>query len=118
MKMLLHASSYSLRMQSSLRVTYVDFNNAHFTPNRRVTLTINIRQNMILNFLCFLENVDIWCIGILTYEFLTGDPPSYSENQGATYQKIVCENVDFSSKAAKKYISPIAQDFMSKVCSM
>ena len=40
------------------------------------------------------SHVDIWCLGVLMYEFLTGKAPFYSKNQEETYSKI--RNVQLS----------------------
>lgn len=54
--------------------------------------------------------VDLWCLGILCYEFLVGRPPFESNNQTATYQKISALNVDYPS-----YLSIGAKDLISGV---
>ncbi len=38
------------------------------------------------------QNVDLWCLGVLTYEFCVGNPPFESETHNATYHRI--RNVD------------------------
>ncbi|RWR99000.1 hypothetical protein B4U79_05616, partial [Dinothrombium tinctorium] len=40
------------------------------------------------------EKVDLWCLGVLTYEFLVGKPPFETEDATQTYTRIV--NVDFT----------------------
>jgi serine/threonine protein kinase len=34
------------------------------------------------------EKVDIWCLGVLCYEFLAGQPPFEAEGQQATFNRI------------------------------
>ena len=58
----------------------------------------------------YTEKVDLWCVGILTYEFLVGRPPFETEDANQTYKKIVTVDYKFPD-----YITDIAQDFISKV---
>ncbi|XP_015681945.1 aurora kinase B-B, partial [Protobothrops mucrosquamatus] len=41
------------------------------------------------------EKVDLWCIGILCYEFLVGTPPFESECHSETYRRIVSVDLRF-----------------------
>lgn len=57
------------------------------------------------------QNVDIWSLGVLCFEFLVGKPPF--EEQGsydATYKRI--KNVDL---IFPDYISSLARDLITKV---
>ena len=57
------------------------------------------------------ENVDLWSLGILCYEFLVGSPPFEDQSSyKATYKKIA--NVDLKFPA---YVSAEAQDLIRKV---
>ncbi len=38
---------------------------------------------------------DIWCLGVLCYEFLAGKPPFEAEGQQATYANITTVNYRF-----------------------
>ncbi|RWS10614.1 serine/threonine-protein kinase Aurora-2-like isoform X1 [Dinothrombium tinctorium] len=40
------------------------------------------------------EKVDLWCLGVLTYEFLVGKPPFETEDATQTYRRII--NVDYT----------------------
>jgi serine/threonine protein kinase len=55
------------------------------------------------------ETADIWCIGVLLYEFLVGSPPFEAEGQKATYRRI--SNVDLRFPNS---ISPGAKDLISR----
>ncbi|XP_054710777.1 aurora kinase B-like [Uloborus diversus] len=54
--------------------------------------------------------VDLWCLGILCYEFLVGKPPFESETQNDTYSKIKKCEIYFPD-----YISAQAKDFILRV---
>ena len=56
------------------------------------------------------HRVDVWTLGVLTYEFITGHPPFEAEGKGATYRKITTVDIDYPS-----YMSLEAKDFISKV---
>jgi len=57
------------------------------------------------------HSVDIWALGILTYEFLTGSPPFESEGSTTlTYQRIKALDIKFPS-----YIPKDACDFIKKL---
>ena len=55
------------------------------------------------------ETADIWCIGVLLFEFLVGSPPFEAEGQKATYRRI--SNVDLRFPNS---ISPGAKDLISR----
>ncbi|KAJ8919216.1 hypothetical protein NQ315_012204 [Exocentrus adspersus] len=52
--------------------------------------------------------VDHWCLGVLCFEFLTGNPPFESKDSESTYRKIRCVDVvfpDYMTSGAKDLIS-------------
>lgn len=53
------------------------------------------------------ERVDHWCLGVLAYEFLVGQPPFETEDNHATYSKIASVDYIFPS-----YVNDLAQDFI------
>jgi len=56
--------------------------------------------------------VDIWSIGVLTYEFLVGSPPFDSVSKSKTFQKIKKVEIQFPdhmSELAKSFIKSILQ---------
>jgi len=57
--------------------------------------------------------VDHWCLGILCYEFLTGQPPFLSGSTQETYAKIKALNIQWPEQ-----IKPGARDLISKVIFM
>ena len=56
------------------------------------------------------KNVDVWCLGILLYEFLVGNPPFESPDQHSTYKRIVKCDYRFPD-----HVSAGARDLVGKV---
>jgi len=44
------------------------------------------------------HTVDIWCLGVLMYEFLVGSPPFEARDQKGTYQRIVARDIRWPMK--------------------
>ena len=55
-------------------------------------------------------NVDVWALGVLTYEFLCGHPPFEAEGHSETYRRIVRVDLKFPP-----HVSPEAQDFVRRL---
>ncbi len=58
----------------------------------------------------YTETVDLWCLGVLTYEFLVGKPPFENDDTTQTYSRIVEVKYTFPD-----HVSELARDFVSKV---
>lgn len=58
----------------------------------------------------YTESVDEWALGVLAYEFLTGDPPFYAETRKETYENIIESDVEFPS-----YLDEDAKSFVRKL---
>ncbi|CAG7828613.1 unnamed protein product [Allacma fusca] len=56
------------------------------------------------------ERVDLWCLGVLCYEFLVGNPPFETHDRAATYKKIA--ELSFTYP---KWVSLEAQRFINKI---
>ncbi|XP_077171877.1 aurora kinase C-like [Paroedura picta] len=56
------------------------------------------------------EKVDLWCIGILCYEFLVGHPPFESASHSETYRRILAVDLKFPS-----FVPEGARDLISKL---
>ncbi|XP_043934139.1 aurora kinase C-like [Protopterus annectens] len=56
------------------------------------------------------EKVDHWCIGVLCYEFLVGNPPFESPSHSETYKRITKVDLHFPS-----YMSEGAKNLISKL---
>lgn len=62
----------------------------HAPDNRRETLcgTLDYLPPEMVENKEHNNKVDIWSLGILCYEFLTGNPPFEAEGNSATYERI------------------------------
>ena len=56
------------------------------------------------------NNVDLWCLGVLIYEFCCGSPPFESRTQKETFMKIKKVSVEFPP-----YLSEDVKDLISKL---
>ena len=56
------------------------------------------------------EKVDLWCLGVLCYEFLVGKPPLEADGNTATYHRISKIDLHFPP-----HVSAGANDLISKV---
>jgi serine/threonine protein kinase len=95
------------------RIKIGDFGWAvHAPSNKRQTLcgTLDYLPPEMIEGQVHDHNVDIWALGVLMYEFLTGRPPFESQTQRETYSKIT--NIKFKFPS---YVSPSAQDLICKL---
>jgi len=58
------------------------------------------------------HSVDLWCLGVLMYEFLFGHPPFEAEDQNKTYERIAKVDLKFSSRVP---ISDSAKDLIQRL---
>lgn len=59
------------------------------------------------------EKIDIWAVGILTYELLTGSAPFTGQNEKDTYSNIT--GLDLQCNQIYESVSVEAKDFISKI---
>merc|ERR1711881_209898 len=56
------------------------------------------------------EKVDLWSLGVLTYEFLVGKPPFEAENNNETYRRITRVDLKYPP-----HVSTEAKDLISRL---
>ncbi len=56
------------------------------------------------------DRADLWCLGVLTYEFCVGSPPFESETHQETYKKIRSNNF-----FPPNYLSAEVKDFIHRL---
>merc|ERR1711997_567182 len=56
------------------------------------------------------DKVDLWSLGVLTYEFLVGKPPFEAESNNETYRRITKVDLRFPA-----YLSTEAKDLISRL---
>lgn len=84
----------------------------HAPSNKRQTLcgTLDYLSPEMVEGRSHDETVDVWSIGILAYEFLTGAPPFEAEGHQETYRRISKVEFKFPS-----YVSEEAQDLVRRL---
>jgi len=56
------------------------------------------------------DKVDLWSLGVLTYEFLVGKPPFEAESNNETYKRITRVDVKYPG-----HVSTEAKDLISRL---
>ena len=87
-----------LDMKGDLKIA--DFGwSVHAPSSRRATMcgTLDYLPPEMIEGNLHDENVDLWSLGILCYEFLVGKPPFESESHAETHQRIVRVDLKFPS---------------------
>eukprot|EP00995_Heteronema_vittatum_P008071 NODE_323_length_1483_cov_288.808229_g234_i0.p1 GENE.NODE_323_length_1483_cov_288.808229_g234_i0~~NODE_323_length_1483_cov_288.808229_g234_i0.p1 ORF type:complete len:341 (-),score=110.17 NODE_323_length_1483_cov_288.808229_g234_i0:387-1409(-) len=81
----------------------------HAPSSRRTTLcgTLDYLPPEMVGGEDYTTSADIWCLGVLCYEFLVGHPPFESENNDTTYRKIYGVQYSFPSS-----FPPLAKDLV------
>jgi len=88
----------------------------HAPSSRRQTMcgTVDyIPPDMLSGDRSYDKSVDLWCLGVLTYEFLVGNPPFEEETNDGTFKRIM--NLDFTFPA---FVHDLAKDFISRLLKL
>jgi aurora kinase A len=82
----------------------------HAPSSRRATMcgTLDYLPPEMVLHQAYSDHVDLWCLGVLCYEFLVGKPPFENEDAQLTYKRICA--VDFSFPS---HVHELAQSFVS-----
>lgn len=103
----------NLLLDSKGDVKIADFGWSVHAPNsRRKTLcgTLDYLPPEMVSASHHDHAVDLWCLGVLMYEFLVGQPPFVSQGTKETYQKIKAVQIEYPS-----YMSAEAKDLIGKL---
>lgn len=84
----------------------------HAPSSRRTTMcgTLDYLPPEMLDHEVYDSTVDLWCLGILCYEFLVGSPPFESKTNTETYARIRKVDLKFPD-----FVSSLARDFIRSV---
>ncbi|XP_063677821.1 aurora kinase A-like [Bolinopsis microptera] len=84
----------------------------HSPDSRRTTLcgTVDYLPPEMIDNVQYDENVDIWCLGILTYEFLVGKPPFELKTTAETMS-----HIKHCKYSIPEYVNPEAAELISKI---
>eukprot|EP01084_Bolivina_argentea_P092709 166766_1 len=86
----------------------------HTACGRRTTMcgTLDYLPPEIVKSKPYTNTVDVWCLGVLMYEFLIGAPPFETESHEGTYDRIVGVDLRFPPDCG---ISAAAKDLIQKL---
>lgn len=55
------------------------------------------------------DNVDLWCVGVLCYEFLFGSPPFEARDAAGTYERIRSVDLHWPKEPVVRHRSSCAR---------
>ena len=102
-----------MELPSQGTIKIADFGwSVHSPTSRRTTLcgTLDYLPPEMLENKDYDESVDIWSLGVLTYEFLVGSPPFETSGHQSTYRRICKVDVNYPD-----HLSELAVDFISRL---
>ena len=106
-----------LTNDSNIKLTDFGWSNyINFEGEQRLTFCgtpIYLAPEMIQN-IGHDEHVDIWCLGVLLFELLTGTPPFIGQNRALLMKNIINVNIEWPSPP-RLPIDPDAKDLISKI---
>ncbi len=106
-----------LTNDSNIKLTDFGWSNyINFEGEQRLTFCgtpIYLAPEMIQN-IGHDEHVDIWCLGVLLFELLTGTPPFIGQNRVLLMKNIINVNISWPSPP-RLPIDPDAKDLISKI---
>lgn len=100
----------NLLLSLSGEIKIADFGwSVHAPSLRRTTMcgTLDYLPPEMLDHQVYDSTVDLWCLGILCYEFLVGSPPFESKTNDETYSRIRKVDIQFPD-----HVSALARDFI------
>ena len=103
---------YIIQSYTQGDIKIADFGWSVHTPNsRRDTFcgTLDYLPPEMVEGRQYDSSADIWCLGVLLFEFLVGGPPFEAEGQQATYRRIRTVDLKFPNS-----VSPGARDLICK----
>ncbi|CAH1715772.1 unnamed protein product [Chironomus riparius] len=103
----------NLLLTADDNVKLADFGwSAHTMSNKRKTMcgTLDYLPPEMIEGKAYDDSIDQWCLGVLCYEFLVGNPPFESEDSEKTYAKIRRIDLNFP-----KFVTLGAKDLITKL---
>lgn len=100
-----------------MHVKLCDFGwSTHTIDERRMTFcgTVDYVAPELVHHTPYDEKIDIWAVGILTYELLTGQAPFTGQNEKDTYSNIAKLDLQ-ANDVFRERVSPLAKDFISRI---
>lgn len=97
------------------RVKIADFGwSVHAPSSRRQTVcgTLDYLPPEMVQHQPHDKSVDLWCLGVLMFEFLYGHPPFEAEDQDGTYERIKVVDLRFP---ARPIVSAEAKDLITRL---
>lgn len=90
---------------NDIRVKLIDFGMAKHTnkEGKKVVLstfcgTLNFMAPEVLDGDFYDESCDVWSLGVMAFQILSGVPPFYANDENALINKILSNNYDFNDK--------------------
>jgi len=84
----------------------------HAPSSRRQTMcgTLDYLPPEMVQHKVYDKSVDLWCLGVLTYEFLVGRPPFEMETTDETYERIIKVQYSYPD-----HVTEVPRDFVNRL---